>query len=248
VIPIVFTTAPAVPGGGWGSASALALFGEYSDSVVSTCKRRHVPCIDLRSACITAMNTGKVANINALLLDDVHYRWTSPAVGPGNILHNETGALNIAMHHLTHMIGFLYDTHAWAYPQGVDPRVARSALGYPTDSMRYSPTTAVEVPDDERPAVHASPDISVRPNPINGPVSIVVDLARTNASAMSVSVYDVNGKLVRQLYSGSNTAGGYMVFPWDCRNSTGMAVHAGVYFTRLQVNGKTFTQRMLVMK
>ncbi|MCU7940189.1 MAG: hypothetical protein KZQ64_05475 [gamma proteobacterium symbiont of Bathyaustriella thionipta] len=110
-IPILFTVPTTVAGGKWGSATAHALYAEYSDSLISLAQRKNVPIIDLRSGVQSAINLGIVANINEMLNDDVHIRYDrkSPSEGE-NLLHNRNGALNIAMHNLVHMIGYMFDT------------------------------------------------------------------------------------------------------------------------------------------
>ncbi len=128
-IPILFTVPAAVSGGGWGSPAALALYAEYSDLLIAMARRKNVPIIDLRGAVQSSINLAIVSNIREMLNDDVHIRYykKSPSEG-ANVLHNRKGALNIAMHYLVHMLGYMFDTGSKTKPPIYD--------AYITDDVR----------------------------------------------------------------------------------------------------------------
>ena len=74
------------------------------------------------------------------------------------------------------------------------------------------------------------------PNPFNPAVVIPLDLA-TDAAGVSLTVYDVLGRRVRQVWDGSLGAGTHR-FVWDGRDEAGRAVAAGVYFYKVEVDGR----------
>jgi hypothetical protein len=69
------------------------------------------------------------------------------------------------------------------------------------------------------------------PNPLNPSTRIPFELAESGAA--SVRVYDVAGRLVRELASGTFEAGPQAVI-WDGRNAAGAEVGSGVYYIRLE--------------
>ena len=94
--------------------------------------------------------------------------------------------------------------------------------------------TAVLTPTAARPAQHRLGDSY--PNPFNPAVVIPLELA-TDAAGVSLAVYDVLGRRVRQVWDGPLGAGNHR-FVWDGRDAAGKAVAAGVYVYRVEVDGR----------
>ena len=94
--------------------------------------------------------------------------------------------------------------------------------------------TAVMTPTIARPAQHRLGDSY--PNPFNPAVVIPLDLA-TDAARVSLSVYDVLGRRVRQLWQGPLGAGAHR-FTWDGRDEEGKGVAAGVYIYKVEIEGQ----------
>ena len=94
--------------------------------------------------------------------------------------------------------------------------------------------TAVQTPTTVRPAQYRLGDSY--PNPFNPTVVIPLDLA-TDAAQVSLSVYDVLGRRVRQLWQGPLEAGAHR-FAWNGRDEVGRGVAAGVYIYRVEVDGQ----------
>ena len=80
----------------------------------------------------------------------------------------------------------------------------------------------------------------VYPNPFNPSTSIVVDVA--NAVYVNISVYNVNGQVVSDLYSGELNQGSH-TFLWD-----GSSQPSGIYFARLSVSGIRRTAKLMLIK
>ena len=77
------------------------------------------------------------------------------------------------------------------------------------------------------------------PNPFNNSTTIVFELnAGQEAAARNVKllIYDIQGRLVRNLFEGLLSPGEYRVY-WDGRNSAGQAVPSGKYICLLGSNG-----------
>ena len=74
------------------------------------------------------------------------------------------------------------------------------------------------------------------PNPFNPTVVIPLELA-TAAARVSLTVYDVLGRRVRQVWQGPLGVGRHR-FVWDGRDAAGKAVAAGVYIYRVEVDGR----------
>ena len=93
--------------------------------------------------------------------------------------------------------------------------------------------TAVMTPAVARPAQYRLGDSY--PNPFNPTVVIPLELA-TDAAGVSLRVYDVLGRRVRQVWQGPLGAGRHR-FVWDGRDAAGKAVAAGVYIYQVEVDG-----------
>lgn len=88
------------------------------------------------------------------------------------------------------------------------------------------------------------------PNPFNPETWIPYQLAAP--ADVSLSIYAVNGQIVRQLALGYQPAGVYQsqskAVYWDGRNELGEPVASGVYFYTLSAGDITATRRMLIRK
>jgi len=79
------------------------------------------------------------------------------------------------------------------------------------------------------------------PNPALGAVTLRYALPRE--APVRLGIYDVSGRRVRELASGTQTAGEH-VLDWDLRDESGRAVVAGLYSARLELEGRVLTQRL----
>ena len=74
------------------------------------------------------------------------------------------------------------------------------------------------------------------PNPFNPTTTINYQLS--TAGTVSLRIYDINGRLVRQLAVNSLQSAGQHRVRWDGRNDSGHLVASGVYFYRLRAHGE----------
>ena len=88
------------------------------------------------------------------------------------------------------------------------------------------------------------------PNPFNPETWIPYQLAE--AAEVMLTIYDINGQLVRRLAVGHQAAGMYQsrsrAAYWDGRNQLGESVVSGLYFYTLTAGDFTATQRMVILK
>ncbi len=83
------------------------------------------------------------------------------------------------------------------------------------------------------------------PNPFNPTTSISFDLV--NQGQATLIVYNVLGQVVRTLVDGQLTAGSYNV-SWDGRDHAGEQVASGLYLYRLQIENRSQTRTMTLVK
>ena len=88
------------------------------------------------------------------------------------------------------------------------------------------------------------------PNPFNPETWIPYQLAEP--AEVRLTIYDMNGELVRRLAVGHQAAGMYRsrsrAVYWDGRNHLGESVASGLYFYTLTADKFTATRRMLILK
>jgi subtilisin family serine protease len=83
------------------------------------------------------------------------------------------------------------------------------------------------------------------PNPFNP--QTVVHFALPTAQHVSLQVYDVQGRLVRELVDGTRPAGPNQA-RWDGRDRSGRAVASGTYFARLLAGGGPQVKSMVLVR
>ena len=88
------------------------------------------------------------------------------------------------------------------------------------------------------------------PNPFNPETWIPYQLHRP--AAVSVTIYNVAGSMVRQISVGFRPAGSYQsigrAIYWDGRTDYGETVASGIYFYTLQAEEFTATRRLVILK
>ncbi len=101
--------------------------------------------------------------------------------------------------------------------------------------------SAVASPD-ERPDFELLPNW---PNPFHGSTTIAFRLPA--AGRVDLAVVDVQGRIVRSLLRSPAAAGTHTI-GWDGRDAGGNEAPNGLYLFRLQVDGRTVTQRGVLMR
>ena len=72
-------------------------------------------------------------------------------------------------------------------------------------------------------------------------------LAVPRAQDVSLNVYDLRGRRVRELVKGTLTPGTHQV-NWDGPDASGRVVAAGVYFVRAIMGGEAVTTKVMLAK
>lgn len=83
------------------------------------------------------------------------------------------------------------------------------------------------------------------PNPFNP--STTIGFVLPHESHITLSVYDIQGRLVKTLKNGT-VQGGYGEVVWDGEDQSGDAVSSGVYFYRLTAGDQTITRKTVLLK
>jgi hypothetical protein len=157
------------------------------------------------------------------------YRGTSPGFvpGPGNLVsaQADTGYVDAAGSPQYYKLSAI-DTHG---------NESGFTLLLPVGSLDVQ---GVSLPHElalERPG----------PNPATGPVALRFALPRE--ARVSLAIYDPVGRRVRSVADGVQAAGEHSV-PWDLRDERGAPLSAGLYFVRLEAEGRRFVQRLAVVR
>lgn len=103
------------------------------------------------------------------------------------------------------------------------------------------PPTGLEDVVPERFALYSN-----MPNPFNPSTVIRYDVPR-GGGTVTLRIYDVTGRLVREFIDESGAPGRKHVV-WDGRTARGEPATTGVYFYRLSASGFTETKKMLLLK
>ena len=93
--------------------------------------------------------------------------------------------------------------------------------------------------------VYTSSSIKVVPNPISNAATISFTL--TQPQKISISISDINGRLVKIL-SGIQMEAGTQQLIWNANDEKGNTVNAGIYFLRFRAGTYTETKKLLVVK
>jgi flagellar hook assembly protein FlgD len=88
-------------------------------------------------------------------------------------------------------------------------------------------------------------DLAIFPQPFSP--SGVVGFSMPAASEVSLSVYDVKGRRVRMLATGTRSEGSHQV-GWDGTDDAGRDVAPGLYFVRLNAGERVEVKRVVVVR
>jgi hypothetical protein len=83
------------------------------------------------------------------------------------------------------------------------------------------------------------------PNPFNPTTTIEYDLPR--AEHVTIKIYDIRGRLVRELVDMQQPAGRYKVI-WDALDATSGKASTGIYFYTISAGDFNLTKRMVLLK
>jgi FlgD Ig-like domain len=100
---------------------------------------------------------------------------------------------------------------------------------------------AASVPDPS-----GSAELSVaRPSPNHAQRSLTLSYALPSSAAVRLAIHDVTGRQVRELVSGTQSAGTHEV-PWDLRDESGQPVPGGIHFAQLEAEVRTLPRKLTI--
>ena len=73
-----------------------------------------------------------------------------------------------------------------------------------------------------------------------------IAFALPQPAQVKLDIFDIGGRKVRALASGAMSAGRHTV-QWDRSDERGRIVQPGVYYTRLEVEGKTYQRKIVTL-
>jgi hypothetical protein len=85
----------------------------------------------------------------------------------------------------------------------------------------------------------------IYPNPFNPGTTVLFELGEP--SRVTLRIYDVSGRLVRELVNENREMGTYSE-RWDGRDSSGRSVASGVYFCQFKCGGSEQTKKMVLLE
>ena len=124
----------------------------------------------------------------------------------------------------------------------LDLAVATAVAGTVSVLLHIPPTTAV--PPAAPPGRFAL--ALAGPNPARSAVSLAAELPR--AARVDVSIYGVQGALVRRLLAGASLPAGVHPLVWDTRDESGARAPRGVYLARMRADGVVTGRTKIVLQ
>ena len=107
-------------------------------------------------------------------------------------------------------------------------------------------TVGIEDNTEENPILPKELSLSQNyPNPFNPQTTITYNLP-TNTN-ICLSIYNVNGQLVRTLTNTKQNAGTYSI-EWNGKDNNNNILSSGLYFYRLDTDNESITRKMLLLK
>jgi photosystem II stability/assembly factor-like uncharacterized protein len=123
-------------------------------------------------------------------------------------------------------------------------RFLESGVGYAAGQRVYrygnDPTDVAALLASDRGLLSAS-----MPNPFS--MSATVEFTLLNPAEVRLEIYDVAGRCVRTVVASPRPAGMYRAL-WDGRNAAGSPSPSGIYFWRLEAEGRSESQKILLVR
>ena len=85
----------------------------------------------------------------------------------------------------------------------------------------------------------------VHPNP--GHSEFKIDLMAHAIEKVSVGIFDIQGRMIKTLYSGLITAGTTSL-SWDATNQRGATVPDGLYFVRILTKDTVMNRKLILQR
>ena len=138
-----------------------------------------------------------------------------------------------------------YIDYSWRYDSGYYYKVSAIDIhGNESDFALLGPDEITG--DEEQKTPEASFLAQNYPNPFNP--STTIKFALSEASEVSLCIYDVSGRLVRTLLDRGKLEAGMYTEIWNGLEDSGEMAASGVYFYRLTARGFRKTRKMVLVR
>jgi hypothetical protein len=143
--------------------------------------------------------------------------------------------------------GWDFKTHVWDMPFAYD----RHAVPWPTFCGNFKrdgvffPLALVGVPEGDTVPAAGFTVLDPYPNPFNPSTSVRMYIPA--GGELDLAVYDLAGRRVRSLHTGS-IGGGWHTLVWDGRDDAGRGQSSGLYFMRAVNGGRSTIRKMTLVK
>ena len=87
---------------------------------------------------------------------------------------------------------------------------------------------------------------SIYPNPFNPEVTIEFEIANNN-TFVQISIYDIRGRKVKTLIS-RNLDSGIRKVTWNGTSNSNQKISSGIYFCKIDINNRTETRKIVLLK
>ena len=109
----------------------------------------------------------------------------------------------------------------------------------------FEDLTGIEAAEALPQAVKAFQLLQNYPNPFNPATTIAYQIP--HAAKVNVSVFDISGKLIKELLNETQTEGQHQV-TWDGTNLDNTHVASGIYIYTVKSNGVVLSKQMILLK
>ena len=141
-------------------------------------------------------------------------------------------------------------SYVWRFPSPLTDQGRVAVYSYGTDGLlgmdrsdqSFKVVNSVTGVAEESPPAYGM--LQNVPNPFSGSTTIHFSLPKDER--VVISVFDLNGRRVRELVNSSLPPGPHQVM-WDGRSSAGVKVASGLYLYRMETKGYTVGKRMYLL-
>jgi hypothetical protein len=113
----------------------------------------------------------------------------------------------------------------------------------------FLPVLGVDDPPASEPQVTEFALLPAAPNPTtsNARIRYAVPSSSSEGTPVSIRVFDISGRLVRQLVSGTQAPGVHAI-TWDGFDRSGLRCDVGVYFVHMNAGSFRSVRRLVMLK
>lgn len=121
-------------------------------------------------------------------------------------------------------------------------------LEFPVDEIRkitFENSTRIKQLTELNSLIETFKVLQNYPNPFNPSTTISYQIPKT--ASVKVNVYDLNGSLIKELFSGLQTEGEYKII-WDGKNQLDYNVASGIYIYTVKCDEQLISKQMILLK